>query len=148
MVCTFFGHAHAPSCIENELHKVLLDCIVNKKADAFYVGNQGAFDAMVRKQLQELQKEYNIRYSVVLAYRPVRTNEYEDYTDTIFPEELAFVHPRYAIAKRNEWMLKRSDCVITYVTATIGGAAKYKALAEKKKKVVINLAEKVLSQKR
>ncbi len=38
-------------------------------------------------------------------------------------------------------MLKKADCIITYVRFSVGGAAKYKALAEKKQKIVINLAE-------
>ena len=141
MDCTFFGHADAPCTVEGKLHKTLIDCIVNKNINTFYVGNQGKFDAMVRKQLRLLQQDFDIQYFVVLAYRPCKKYDYEDYSDTIYPEELACVHPRYAVAKRNEWMLQKSDYVITYVTLSVGGAAKYKALAEKKQKIVINLAE-------
>ncbi len=141
MVCTFFGHADTPCFVENSLRKSLIDCIVNKNIKTFYVGNQGNFDAMVQKQLKLLKQDYDIQYFVVLAYRPCKKYDYEDYSDTIYPEELACVHPRYAIAKRNEWMLKKADCIITYVRFSVGGAAKYKALAEKKQKIVINLAE-------
>ncbi len=96
---------------------------------------------MVRRQLKLLQQEYDIQYFVVLAYRPCKKNDYEDYSDTIYPEKLAGIHPRYAICKRNEWMVQKSDYVIAYVTLSVGCAAKYKALAEKKQKIVINLAE-------
>ena len=37
------------------------------------------------------------------------------FEDTMFPEGLELVHPRYAIERRNGWMLKRSDYFVTYV---------------------------------
>lgn len=37
-------------------------------------------------------------------------------------------------------MIEQSDYVVTYVKYTIGGASKFKELAEKKKKIVINIA--------
>ena len=40
---------------------------------------------------------------------------------------------------RNRWMLERSDIVVTYVRSP-GGAAKFKALAERKGKHVIEVA--------
>ena len=65
----------------------------------------------------------------------------ENYNETIFPEGFESFHPRYAISKRNEWMIKKADIVATYVTRSIGGASKFKSLAEKKNKKVINIAE-------
>ena len=46
----------------------------------------------------------------------------------------------FAIDKRNRLMLDWADVVVTYVCTSIGGAAKFKALAEKKEKRVINLS--------
>ncbi len=37
-------------------------------------------------------------------------------------------------------MIEHSDYVITYVKYNVGGAARFKELAEKKKKTVINIA--------
>lgn len=51
--------------------------------------------------------------------------------------------PRFAIDRRNCWMLDRADIVVVYVKSPVGGAAKFKAMAESKKKMVINLAEKL-----
>ena len=51
-VCTFFGHKDTPQEIEPILKKFLLELIENKGADIFYVGNQGNFDTMVRKNLK------------------------------------------------------------------------------------------------
>lgn len=46
---------------------------------------------------------------------------------------------RFAIDKRNRWMIDHSDFVITYVSRSFGGAAKFKEIAEKKNRVVINI---------
>ena len=62
-------------------------------------------------------------------------------TNSIFPDELLKVPPKFAISRRNYWMVKNSDYVITYVTYIGGGAATFKELAEKKKRIVYNIAE-------
>ena len=38
-------------------------------------------------------------------------------------------------------MIEQSDYVVTYVKYTVGGAAQFKEYAEKKGKIVINLAD-------
>ena len=140
-VCTFFGHRDCPETIKPYLREVLVDLITNKGVDTFYVGNQGRFDGIVRCVLRELEKEYpEIHYAVVLAYMPGKKNEYEDFSDTILPEGIEAVHPRYAISWRNRWMLQRADYVVTYITHSWGGAAKFAKLAEKQQKKIFHLA--------
>jgi len=86
----------------------------------FYVGNQGRFDAIVRGVLRELTEEYpQIHYAVVLAYMPGKKNAYDDFSDTILPEGIESVHPRYAISWRNNWMLRQTDFVITHSWAEL-----------------------------
>lgn len=106
----------------------------------FYVGHQGQFDAYVHSELKKLKQEYTqINYAVVLAYMPGKKTEYDDYFDTMLPEGIESVHPHYAISWRNNWMLKQSDYVVTYITHTWGGAAQYAKRAKTSKKRVINL---------
>ena len=140
VVCTFFGHRDCPETIKPYLREVLVDLITNQGVDTFYVGNQGRFDGIVRSVLRELEMEYpEIRYAVVLAYLPGKKNEYDDFSDTILPEGIEAVHPRYAIDWRNRWMLQRSDFVVTYITHSWGGAAKFAEKAKREGKTVINL---------
>ncbi len=102
-VCTFFGHRECPDAIKPKLRELLVDLIVNHDVYMFYVGNQGRFDAIVRSTLQSLQKEYpQMRYAVVLAYMPGKQTDYDDYSDTMLPEGIESVHPRYAISWRND----------------------------------------------
>ena len=142
MTCSFFGHWECPDSIKPQLKKVLNEFINNHNVDMFYVGNQGQFDAIVRGVLRELKKEYpQINYAVLLAYIPGKQNEYDDYSDTMLPEGIENVHPRYAISWRNNWMLRQSDYVVTYITHAWGGAAQYAAKAARQGKNVINLAD-------
>ena len=105
-----------------------------------YVGHQGQFDAYAHSELKKLKQEYlQINYAVVLAYMPGKKTEYDDYSDTMLPEGIESVHPHYAISWRNNWMLRQSDFVVTYITHSWGGAAQYAEKARRQKKVVINL---------
>ena len=140
--CTFFGHRECPESIKIKLREVLIDLVNNHDVDMFYVGNQGRFDAIARGVLQELKNEYpQINYTVVLAYMPGRQMDYDDYSDTMLPEGIESVHPRYAISWRNNWMLRQSDYVVTYITHSWGGAAHFAESARKQNKHIINIAE-------
>ena len=139
MVCTFFGHKDTPKEIEPTLRSTLIELIENKNVNVFYVGNNGNFDTMVRRQLEDLSQTYPITYSVVLAYLPTEKNKYDNLTNTIYPEGLETVPKRFAISQRNKWMIQQANVVVTYVTHNFGGAAQFKALAERKNKTVVEV---------
>ena len=138
--CTFFGHRDCRANIAPKLREVLLDLIQNHDVDMFYVGNQGQFDAIVRRVVMELKVDYpTIDYAVVLAYMPGKQTEYDDYSDTMLPEGIEAVHPRFAISWRNDWMLRQSEYVITFITHTWGGAYQSATKAKRQGKTVINI---------
>ena len=141
MTVTFFGHKDTPKEIEPTLRTTLVDLIKNHGATEFYVGNNGNFDTMVRRQLENLSQTYPITYNVVLAYLPTKKSEYDNYINTIYPEGIETVPKRFAISYRNKWMIGQSDVVVTYVTHSFGGAAQFKEMAEKQGKTVIELSE-------
>ena len=145
LTCTFFGHRQCPSSIKPNLKNVLINLIEHQKVNVFYVGNQGSFDDMVYSVLRELSQQYShITYAVVLAYLPSESkgelSQSQDYTDTIYPEGIESVPKRFAIDWRNRWMLKQADYVVTYITHSWGGAAKYEQLARKHEKIIYNLS--------
>ena len=140
--CTFFGHRNCPETTRPKLRETLIDLITNHGVDMFYVGHQGQFDTYVHIELKKLKQEYpQINYAVVLAYMPGKKTEYDDYSDTMLPEGIESVHPRYAISWRNNWMLKQSDYVVTYITHFYGGAAKYADRASRTNVTIINLVQ-------
>ena len=137
--CTFFGHRDCYNLQEEELEKAIID-LIGRGVDTFYVGNQGHFDGVARKLLKKLQKDYpHIQYAVVLAYLPTERREYENYEDTIYPEGLECVPRKFAIAKRNQWMLERAQYCICYVAHSCGGAYRFAVQAKKQGKCLIQL---------
>ena len=140
--CTFFGHADAPFTILPRLREAVVDLIENQQVTDFYVGTHGAFDRAAYHVLKELASIYpTIRYTVVLSYHPAHSTALseEEFKHSLLPAGIENVPPRFAIVWRNKWMLKQADHVITYVTHSWGGAAKFKGLAEKQGKHVVNL---------
>ena len=144
MTCCFFGHKDTPSSVYEKLEEAVEKIIVEDGVSSFLVGNQGQFDSMALSALRKLKLKYpRINYNVVLAYMPAEKemwNPYE-YGETMLPEGIESVHPRYAISWRNKWLVNESDVVICYITHGWGGAARYVELASKKKKRTINLAD-------
>lgn len=143
--CTFFGHRSCPAEIKPKSYHILENLIANRGVTVFYIGNQGAFDCMARSVLRELCKKYpHITYTVVLAYLPSEhkdeLSQYQDYSDTMYPDGIETVPKRLAIDWRNHWLLKQADYVVTYITHSWGGAAKFADLANKKMKKVYNLS--------
>ncbi len=140
--CTFFGHSDCPETVRPVPEAVLRDLICRQGVSSFYVGSQGRFDALAHGMLMKLQqKSPHIRYGVILAYPPQNTGEYECSDDTMLPEGIELVHPKYAISWRNNWMLKQADCVVAYIAHPWGGAAQCTAKARRQGKQVINLAD-------
>lgn len=139
--CTFFGHRDCPDSIMPKLRETLLRLITEEGVDCFYVGNQGNFDAMVYRVLCELRKIYtHISVTVVLAYMPTEEIANKYGSDTILPEGIEAVPKRYAISWRNKWMIEQAEYVVTYVTRSFGGAAKFAEMAKTKSKKVIYFA--------
>ena len=142
MTVTFFGHGDAPQQIFADVKMVLKNLIEEEGACNFYVGNHGNFDCIVQNVLNELRVDYPyIRCFLVLSYMPQSPEKgRKRILETILPYEVATALPRFAISKRNEWMLAHSDTVVTYVKRSFGGAEKYKRMAIGKGKRVIELA--------
>lgn len=137
MVSTFFGHRDAPYSLADELRKTIIELLETGNVDVFYIGNSGNFDKLVSRVLSELSSEYSFICRIVLAYLPEYETTYN--FDTIYPEGLENVPKRFAISYRNKWMIEHSDMVVAYVKRNYGGAYKYKELAKKKGKKVIEV---------
>ena len=139
-VCVLFGHRDCPQWVRQPLREALIELIEQQGVRRFYLGNQGAFDRMARSVLRELAAEYpEIDYTVVLAYVPQPGQAWETMKDTMLPEGIETVSPRYAIVWRNRWMLRQADCVVAYITRDWGGAAQFVRQAQRQNKPVIFL---------
>lgn len=141
-ICCFCGHRNIPASVHEPLKRSIEALIQNGEATDFYLGNHGQFDAMVLSTLQSLQLQYPyIRFWVVLAYMPGKKS-CEESISTMYPEGLEKVPRRYAIIRRNQWMVKQSDYLIAYVTHDYGGAAQTLQYAQRRKNIkIFNLAD-------
>ena len=61
--------------------------------------------------------------------------------DTSIYPPIENTSPRFAIIKRNEWMMLNADIVIAYVEREYGGAYRSLQIAKRKKKKIINICD-------
>ena len=138
-ICTFFGHSECYRLSAGVLRNAI-EQLIHQGTDTFYVGNQGEYDAMVYRCLKSLRAQYpHIYISVVLAYLPTEKVECED---TIYPEIEG--HPKFAIERRNKWMIGQSDVCLCYINHTWGGAYKFVRMAKHRGLTVMNLGNAAL----
>lgn len=136
----FFGHRDVTHDIRAKLQFIIEQLITEKQIYNFYVGHQGQFDSMVRSVLKELKVKYpHIRYTVVLAYMPDEHIKEVYGEDTLYPDGLETVPKRFAISKRNDWLIAHSCIAVCYVHKITGGAAKFREKAEKKGLQIIDV---------
>lgn len=148
--CSFFGHRDfSPDKeLENKIKSEIINCIENKNIYNFWLGGYGGFDRCCAKYLKEMKEIYpQIKSVLVLAYIQNKMSDYEKeyiekmFDETIYPP-LESVPLRFAIPKRNLWIVDNSDYIIFYVDYSWGGASKCLEYASKKQKNFINLGTK------
>ena len=141
-VVTFCGHGdfYGDEDVKRWLRETV-EGLIRRGADDFLLGGYGGFDACAATVVWELKKQYPaIRSTLVLPYldRKVDATKYDT---TLYPP-LEKVPRRFAISKRNEYMVNEADIIVAYVTHDWGGAATTLAYARRKKKEIINYAER------
>lgn len=146
MIVTFCGHRDfVESADIEERLTAILEKYANKSDRLIcYNGGYGNFDYFAAKCVQRLHGRYsNIRNCLVLPYidQPfldriaVFTNRFDE---TIYPP-LENVPRKYAIIRRNEWMVDSADVVIACVKYSWGGAARTLEYARRKRKNIIQI---------
>lgn len=137
MIIAFCGHDSVPDYDKvREWLSCVLDPFLYEDELIFYLGGYGEFDRIAASVVwQKKQQNSNAKSVLVLPYINRKYNtELHDYT--VFPP-IESVPPRYAISKRNEWMVFKADVVIAYVTHGWGGASETLEYARRKKKRII-----------
>lgn len=144
MKCTFFGHADAYN-INLTVLKECIEQLIGEGVNGFYVGNQGNFDRAVYDCLHQLRVKYpHIHISVVLAYLPENNQNQKASMDAIYPEGIEIGPPKFAIERRNKWMINASQYCICFITRKWGGAYKFARRAKCRGLTVINLGKVLL----
>ena len=137
MIVTFCGHR---DMLQQEgVRSWLVGCVeklIQEGASDFYLGGYGAYDRMAAGVVWKMKERYpQIRSTLVMPYLDW-TPDISQYDVTIYPP-LELVPRRFAISRRNRWLMDRADIVVAYVTHDWGGAAATLAYARRKKKRII-----------
>lgn len=143
-ICCFFGHRNIYNTYIPKLKEEIENLIINYNVNEFYVGGYGDFDNLAVKTINDIKKNYsNIKLFLVSAYFSTleKNKEYilSTYDEIIFPEGLENIPQRFAIIKRNRYMVDNCKYIIAYVKYH-GGAETALNYAKKKKRIIINLA--------
>ena len=143
MFVTFCGHRVFVKsvCVEKALTALLEDYARKNKKLICYNGGYGKFDYFAAACVEKLQIRYmNICNCLVIPYIYPQFLEgiskiKNHFNETIYPP-LENVHKKYAIIRRNEWMIDHADVLIACVHSSWGGAAQTLTYAKRKNKII------------
>jgi len=141
MIVTFCGHkdGYWNTDVDDRLLNVIRS-LINEGANVFYLGGYGNFDSLAAKAVYALKQEFpNIQSIIVLPYLDRQFNE-DLYDESLYPP-LEDVPLRFAISKRNEWMVEQADVIVSGVTHDWGGAYSTLKFAKGKKKRIISVVD-------
>ena len=140
--CTFIGHKECSEHIKQTLYTTVEYLIAEKNVDTFYVGTHGRFDRFAYEVLCELEGKYKIDMFVVLAYlNQNKKYVYYDLKKTIFSDVLEKTPLRFAISKRDLYMIGKAQYMISCIDNTFSNAFSFVREAIRKKRIVINLGK-------
>ena len=145
MIISFFGHSdfyQNPTDTETILNK-LENLYIDNKID-FYLGGYGRFDGFALSLCKKFKQTHkNCKIFYITPYLDNHLASRKDYLEKNFDE---IIYPpieqtpkRFAISKRNEWIINQSDFIIFYVWKGYGGAYNSYKQAKRKNKPFINL---------
>ncbi|MBE6693938.1 MAG: hypothetical protein E7589_04170 [Ruminococcaceae bacterium] len=149
MIISFFGHSSLINTdyLYEKVEETIVNNINHNERILFYCGGYGDFDNLCAKICREIKSQHqNCELVFVTPYitkaQQIKMKRWmnEKLYDSIVYPPLENVPKRFAISRRNEWMINESDLIIAYVQHPFGGAYKALEYAKKKKKLTINLA--------
>lgn len=145
MIITFCGHSsYSPKQEDEEEMLKLFENISKNEEITFLLGGYGGFDGFSRYCASKYKETHpNAKLVFVSPYLGKWLDERKEtikdrYDEIIYPE-LENVPPKFAITKRNEWMVNQADYIIAYVQTHYGGAYNSLLYAYKHKKPYTNL---------
>ena len=144
MVISFCGHREFTPDAEKEkaIIDILLKYAETEQEIVCYTGGYGAFDWFAASCINKAKKAaHNIVNCLVVPYI---TSSYlerislhtKEFDEVIYPP-LENIPPKFAIIRRNEWMIDNSDLLIACVKYSWGGAARTLEYARRRGKIIL-----------
>lgn len=141
MMVTFCGHREVqePEKVRKWLYETVSG-LIREGADVFYLGGYGGFDRMALSVVNQAKEAHpGLKVILVLPYLD-RSMDLDAYDGSVYPP-LEKVPRRFAISRRNRWMVDQADVVVAYVIHEWGGAAMTLRYAEAKRKTIMRFPE-------
>ena len=150
MIIAFAGHSFISSSnrVKEVVKEQIMDSIIEVANVTCYLGGYGDFDGICANACRELKQEYH-RIELVYVTPYISLSEQAKIAemqrcglcDTSIYPPIENVPLRFAISKRNEWMMTNADLIIAYISRNYGGAYKSLQVAKRKNKKIINVYE-------
>ena len=149
MIVTFCGHRNLSDNtigerLINTITKLFLKATTDNLPISFYCGGYGEFDYLAENTVDKVRNNFPNTRCEKLFITPYITQSYQwrnkqmkqRFDDIIYPP-IENVPYKYAIIRRNEWMIDAADFVIAYVKYSWGGASRSLEYAKRKNKNII-----------
>lgn len=150
MIISFAGHSviYAKGRVKELVKEQIRKNFMDDKHIVCYLGGYGDFDEICACACRELKREYaGIELVYVTAYiglsEQAKIKEMQNrglYDTSIYPP-IEKAPLKFAITRRNEWMMANADLIIAYVDHSYGGAYQSLQVAKRRKKKIINICE-------
>ncbi len=150
MIIAFAGHSFVSSSnrVKEMVKEQIRNSIIDVSHITCYLGGYGDFDEICALACRELKQEYDgieviyvTPYITLSEQTKIREMQSWGVCDTSIYPPIEKVPLRFAISKRNEWMMANADLIIAYINHSYGGAYKSLQVAKWKKKKIINIYE-------
>ena len=153
MVLTFVGHSFISSSkrVKEIVKEQIRNNISGAESVICYLSGYGDFDEICACACRELKQEcaeieivYITPYIRLSEQAKIKDMQNLGLFDTSIYPPIENVPLRFAISKRNEWMIANADLIIAYVNHNYGGAYKSLQIARRKKRKIINISDYLL----
>ena len=150
MIISFIGHGYVSDCLDTKqkLKSILTELLSDCPEVSFYCGGYGDFDNLCASVCRELKAEgarleiaYVTPYLTISHQRRMEEMKKQGLYDSVIYPPIEDVPLRFAISRRNEWMMDRADIVIAYVRRNFGGAYRALLRAKRRNKRIINICD-------
>ena len=142
MTIVFCGHSNYIQSEQDETSILnILEFEVGESPCEIFLGGYGNFDNFAYSCAKKFKQTHaNTKLILITPYLENSKTDWNKATfDSIIYPGLENVPPRYAISRRNKWMIAQADIVICYVSHPYGGAYAMYLDAKRKGKKVYNL---------
>ena len=139
MVVTFCGHREVdPQDQVAEKLEAVIESLIAAGAEQFLLGGYGQFDWLAARAVNRAKMFHPGIESILVI--PYLDRNYDDalYDRTLYPS-LEQVPRRFAISRRNKYMVDAADVIVAYVIYDWGGAAGTLEYAKRRRKYIIYL---------